>query len=60
VTVGTAPEPRREQWRHRAAATPLVAGIEDYTIVDIDDTIVEVHGYAKQPGGPATCLSRLD
>ena len=34
-----------------AAATPLVAGIEDYAIVDIDDTIVEVHGYAKQGAG---------
>ncbi len=34
-----------------AAATPLVAGIADYAVVEIDDTIVEVHGYAKQGAG---------
>lgn len=28
--------------------TPLVAGIEDRVLVEIDDTIIEVHGYAKQ------------
>ena len=37
-----------------AARTPVVAGIDDpdgYVLVDIDDTIVEVHGYAKQGSG---------
>ncbi|NYH87626.1 IS1380 family transposase [Actinopolymorpha rutila] len=37
-----------------ATRTPLVAGINginDYAVVDIDDTIVEVHGYAKQGAG---------
>src|SRR5665811_942714 len=28
-----------------AARTPLVAGIDDQVMVDIDDTIIEVHGY---------------
>jgi len=31
--------------------TPLTAGIGDYALVDVDDTIVEVHGYAKQGSG---------
>lgn len=31
-----------------AASTPLVAGIDDLALVDLDDTIVEVHGHAKQ------------
>jgi Transposase DDE domain group 1 len=34
-----------------AARTPLVAGIDGPTVVDLDDTIVEVHGYAKQGAG---------
>jgi len=37
-----------------AARTPVVAGLDDpegYVLVDIDDTIVEVHGYAKQGSG---------
>jgi len=37
-----------------AARTPVVAGIDDpegYVLVDVDDTIVEVHGYAKQGSG---------
>ena len=34
-----------------AATTPLVAGIDDYALVDIDDTIIEVHGYGKQGSG---------
>lgn len=34
-----------------AAATPLVAGVENYALVDIDDTtIIEVHSYGKQGG----------
>lgn len=36
---------------HLASATPLVAGIDDLALVDVDDTIVEVHGYAKQGAG---------
>ena len=34
-----------------AAATPVVAGIDDSAIVDLDDTIIEVHGHAKQGAG---------
>jgi len=34
-----------------AATTPVVAGIDDQVMVDIDDTIIEVHGYAKQGSG---------
>ncbi|MDH6237490.1 IS1380 family transposase [Cryobacterium sp. CG_9.6] len=34
-----------------AAHTPIVAGIDDYALVDIDDTIKEVHGYQKQGSG---------
>ena len=34
-----------------AASTPVVAGVDDYALVDIDDTIIEVHGYAKQGSG---------
>jgi hypothetical protein len=34
-----------------AEQTPLVAGIADQPLVDIDDTIIEVHGYAKQGSG---------
>lgn len=34
-----------------ASATPVVAGIDDLALVDIDDTVVEVHGYAKQGAG---------
>src|SRR5450631_2574260 len=30
---------------------PLVAGIDDYVLVDVDDTIIEVHGYSKQGSG---------
>ena len=31
--------------------TPLAAGIDAPVLVDIDDTIIEVHGYAKQGSG---------
>jgi hypothetical protein len=34
-----------------AARTPLVAGIDGAVLVDLDDTIIEVHGYAKQGAG---------
>ncbi len=34
-----------------AARTPLVAGIGGPVLVDIDDTIIPVHGYAKQGAG---------
>ncbi len=36
------------------ARTPLLAGIDDpagCVLVDVDDTIIEVHGYAKQGSG---------
>ncbi len=31
--------------------TPVLAGIDGRILVDIDDTIIEVHGYAKQGSG---------
>ncbi len=34
--------------RQLAASTPLVAGIDDVALVDLDDTIIQVHGHAKQ------------
>src|SRR5450759_2653279 len=34
-----------------AATTPLVSGVDAYALVDIDDTIIEVHGYGKQGSG---------
>ena len=34
-----------------AAATPIVAGIDELALVDIDDTIKEVHGHQKQGAG---------
>jgi len=34
-----------------AAATPIVAGIDDLVRVDIDDTVKEVHGHQKQGAG---------
>jgi hypothetical protein len=34
-----------------AAATPIVAGIDELALVDIDDTIKEVHGHQKQGTG---------
>ncbi|UXA11725.1 IS1380 family transposase [Mycobacterium sp. SMC-8] len=33
------------------ARTPLLAGIDGPILVDLDDTIIEVHGYAKQGSG---------
>jgi len=41
-------------WRwlvNLAATAPVVAGIDDFALVDIDDTIKEVHGYQKQGSG---------
>ena len=38
------------------ARTPLLAGIDGSTVlVDLDDTIIEVHGYAKQGSGYGYC-----
>ena len=34
-----------------AAATPIVTGIDELALVDIDDTIKEVHGHKKQGAG---------
>ena len=34
-----------------AAVTPIVAGIDELALVDIDDTIKEVHGHQKQGAG---------
>lgn len=33
------------------ARTPVLAGIDGPVMVDLDDTIIEVHGYAKQGSG---------
>ncbi len=33
------------------AGTPVLAGIAGPVLVDLDDTIIEVHGYAKQGSG---------
>jgi len=33
------------------ASTPVAAGVGGRVLVDIDDTIIEVHGYAKQGSG---------
>ena len=33
------------------ASTPVVAGIGGRVLVDVDDTIIQVHGYAKQGSG---------
>ena len=33
------------------ARTPLLAGIDDSVCIDLDDSIIEVHGYAKQGSG---------
>jgi hypothetical protein len=33
------------------ACTPLLAGLDGPVCVDLDDTIIEVHGYAKQGSG---------
>lgn len=37
------------------AATPLLAGIGGEVLVDVDDTIIEVHGHAKQGAGFGYC-----
>ena len=34
-----------------AVATPPVGASDDLVLVDVDDTIIEVHGYAKQGSG---------
>jgi hypothetical protein len=34
-----------------AAATPVISGVAEVAVIDIDDTIIEVHGYAKQGAG---------
>ena len=34
-----------------AAQTPMTSGVETYALLDVDDTIVEVSGYAKQGSG---------
>lgn len=38
--------------RNLATQTPLIGGSAgEYTLVDVDDTIIEVHGYKKQGSG---------
>lgn len=40
------------QWLVNLAGTaPVVSGIDDFALADIDDTINEVHGYQKQGSG---------
>lgn len=38
-----------------AQRTPVLAGMEGPVCVDLDDTIIEVHGYAKQGSGYGYC-----
>ena len=38
-----------------ADRTPIVAGIEGTVFLDIDDTIIEVHGHGKQGSGYGYC-----
>jgi hypothetical protein len=33
------------------SATPLLSGVDGDVLVDVDDTMIKVHGYAKQGGG---------
>jgi len=37
------------------ARTPLLAGIDGAVCIDVDDSIIEVHGYAKQGSGYGYC-----
>jgi len=41
-----------------AERTPLLAGIDGPVCIDIDDTIIEVHGYANQGSGYGYCRVR--
>ena len=34
-----------------AAQTPVAAGVAEYAMVDVDDSVIEVHGYAKAGAG---------
>jgi hypothetical protein len=34
-----------------AARTPVLAGLDEAVLVDVDDSVVEVHGHAKQGAG---------
>jgi hypothetical protein len=34
-----------------AGRAPVAAGIDELAVVDVDDTVIEVHGYAKQGAG---------
>jgi hypothetical protein len=34
-----------------AQQVPLLPGVDDYALADMDDSIIEVHGYAKQGAG---------
>src|SRR6478672_4026834 len=34
-----------------AQQVPLLPGVDEYALVDVDDSIIEVHGYAKQGAG---------
>ena len=38
-----------------ANRTPIVSGIDDLALVDLDDTIIEVHGHAKAGAGFGYC-----
>lgn len=31
-----------------AQRTPVTAGIDNWVLVDVDDTIIQVHGHSKQ------------
>jgi hypothetical protein len=38
-----------------AARTPVLAGLEGTVLVDVDDSVVQVHGHAKQGAGYGYC-----
>lgn len=40
-----------------ASGTPLLARVDEDVLVDVDDTIIEVYGYAKQGASSGTQVS---
>jgi hypothetical protein len=39
------------RWKSLAQLAPLLPGIDEYALADMDDSIVEVHGYAMRGAG---------
>ncbi len=53
-TVGRVRQFDAVAWRwlvNAATVAPIAAGVNEYALVDIDDTIKEVHGYQTQGSG---------